>query len=104
MGFFACYITLGILSNFIGPLALKINQEICIIKIPSSVDMHGNLELAVDVKTQILFEIIIRTPNITLYPVLYILMGIGHFRKRKNLKSKTVLFRYDKTSQRNHRI
>lgn len=83
MSFFEIYISLGLLSNFGGPLARKINQEINIVKTPSYVDAGGNINLAVKLKTQILFEIILRMLNLALFPVLYFMMGIGYFRFQK---------------------
>lgn len=98
---FEIYIVLGFISNFTGPLARKINNEIRFVKTPSSVDVQGRLHLAVNSTTQTIYEIILRTLNIILYPILYIMMGIGYINLKRTHKRKLVLYIIQTYKQKN---
>lgn len=88
MKILAIYLAIGILMNFIGPLAKKINEEITKIKEPSFADLLTQ-KPSVPFWKKFLFEVILRLFTILLYPVLFVIISIDYYRSR-NQKQENV--------------
>ena len=78
------YLALGVLMNFIGPLASKINRE------RNKISLYDSLtEREPPLYKKILFQIIVRTIAILFYPVLYIGLIVDYYRSKRNFSSRT---------------
>lgn len=86
------YLLLGILLNFLGPLAKRIREEID--ELNADLRAISFADKLLDRKPipswkKIAFEIILRLLCLTAYPILYIVLVIDYFRSKREIKQTT---------------